>query len=89
LYTTENIFREYRHENNPGIHRRISVGGGGYNKKIDRKEIEKAINILFDAWKNGKRIYLMGCGGSASAASHFAADLSKTAIVPGKRGLRR
>jgi len=54
-------------------------------KKIDRKEIEKAINILFDAWKNGKRIYLMGCGGSASAASHFAADLSKTAIVPEKR----
>jgi len=54
-------------------------------KSIDRKEIEKAINILFDAWKGGKRVYLMGCGGSASTASHFAADLSKTAIVAGKK----
>ncbi|MFZ2455037.1 MAG: SIS domain-containing protein [Candidatus Altiarchaeia archaeon] len=54
-------------------------------KKIDRVEIEKAINILFVAWKNGNRVYLMGCGGSASTASHFAADLSKTAIVPGKK----
>jgi D-sedoheptulose 7-phosphate isomerase len=51
---------------------------------IDIKEIGKAIDILFEAWKSGNRIYLMGCGGSASTASHFAADLSKTAIVKGK-----
>jgi D-sedoheptulose 7-phosphate isomerase len=54
-------------------------------KKINREEIAKAIDLLFEAWKDGKRIYLMGCGGSASTASHFAADLSKTANVPGKK----
>jgi D-sedoheptulose 7-phosphate isomerase len=53
--------------------------------KIDRGEIDKAIGILYDAWKGGKRVYLMGCGGSASTASHFAADLAKTVIAPGKR----
>ncbi len=53
--------------------------------RIDRGEIKKAIDILYDAWKLGSHVYLMGCGGSAAAASHFAADLSKTAIVPGKR----
>ena len=54
-------------------------------KRIDREQISKAVDILFEAWKNGKRVYFMGCGGSASTASHFAADLSKTAIVPGKK----
>ena len=53
--------------------------------KIDKKDIEKAINILLDAWNNNKRIYLMGCGGSASTASHFASDLNKTTICKGKK----
>ncbi len=54
-------------------------------KKVNKEEIAKAIDILFEAWKNNKRVYLMGCGGSASHASHFAADLSKTTMAPGKK----
>jgi len=54
-------------------------------KKIDKTEINKAINILFDAWKNDKHVYFMGCGGSAGTASHFAADLSKTTMCKGKK----
>ena len=30
----------------------------------------------------------MGCGGSASTATHFAADLAKTIMVDGKRGFK-
>ncbi len=30
----------------------------------------------------------MGCGGSASTATHFAADLAKTVMVNGKKGFR-
>lgn len=45
---------------------------------INNKDIEDIINILFDTWKNGKKIITMGNGGSASTASHFAADLAKT-----------
>lgn len=57
-------------------------------KDIDVKEIGKAIDILFDAWKKDRNVFFMGCGGSAGTASHFAADLSKTAIVDGKKRFR-
>ncbi len=51
-------------------------------KDIDREEIDKFINILFDSWKNEKKVIAMGNGGSASTASHFAGDVSKTIINP-------
>ena len=57
-------------------------------KNIDKKEISKAIDILFEAWKNDGNVYFIGCGGSAGTASHFAADLSKTTIVNGKKRFR-
>ncbi len=52
---------------------------------IDKKDINDVIEHLFDAWKNDKQIFVIGNGGSASTATHFAADLSKTAIVKGKK----
>ncbi len=55
---------------------------------IDKEQIDKAIDILFQAWKKKNHVYLMGCGGSASTASHFAADLSKTTLSPGKKRFR-
>ena len=52
---------------------------------IDREEINKAIKILFEAWKNDHHVYFIGCGGSAGTASHFAADLAKTTMCKGKK----
>ena len=49
-------------------------------RKIDLKEIQKFITILFECWKNNKKIITMGNGGMASTASHFAGDLLKTVI---------
>lgn len=43
-------------------------------------DIDKIINILFDAWDNENTIYVIGNGGSASTASHFTADLAKYTI---------
>ena len=57
----------------------------GIADKIDRKQLNSAIEILFDAWKNNKNVYFIGCGGSAGTASHFAADLSKTTMAKGKK----
>ncbi|MBI1935312.1 SIS domain-containing protein [Candidatus Woesearchaeota archaeon] len=54
-------------------------------EKTSKEDISKAIDILFEAWRNGNKVYAMGNGGSASTATHFAADLSKTSIVPGKK----
>ena len=45
----------------------------------------QAINLLIDCYLNQGTIYTMGCGGSASTATHFAADLAKTTIIPGLR----
>ncbi|MAG39961.1 hypothetical protein CMI41_03265 [Candidatus Pacearchaeota archaeon] len=47
-------------------------------ENIDRVEIDKFTQILFDTWKRGKKVITMGNGGSASTAAHFAGDLAKT-----------
>lgn len=48
------------------------------------KKIQKIIKILLKCWEKGGTVFIMGCGGSASTASHFAADLAKTTIVKDK-----
>jgi D-sedoheptulose 7-phosphate isomerase len=46
--------------------------------------VDGAIELLFNAWQRGRRVFICGNGGSASTATHFACDLSKTTIVEGK-----
>jgi len=50
-------------------------------QEISREEIEKIIFLLLDAWKKSAQIFIMGNGGSASTATHFACDLAKGTIV--------
>ena len=52
---------------------------------ISAEDIDKAVGILFDAWKKGDTIYTCGNGGSASTATHFVCDIAKTTIVEGKK----
>ena len=40
-------------------------------------DIQKVAEVLFTAYKNGKRVFIFGNGGSASTASHMAADFGK------------
>jgi D-sedoheptulose 7-phosphate isomerase len=47
-------------------------------EKINTTEISDFIEILFDTWKNKKKVITLGNGGSASTASHFVGDLRKT-----------
>lgn len=44
---------------------------------LDREKIEKIVNVIFEAYKNDKQVFVLGNGGSAATASHFACDLSK------------
>ena len=44
---------------------------------ISQGDIENVLEILLDAWKQGKCIFTCGNGGSASTASHFACDINK------------
>ena len=55
---------------------------------IPVEDIDRVIGLLFDAWKRGNQIFTCGNGGSASTATHFACDLSKMTIVPGRRRFR-
>jgi len=55
---------------------------------ISVDDIDKATELLFDAWKRGSRVFTCGNGGSASTATHFACDLVKTTATPDKRGFK-
>lgn len=56
--------------------------------QMPRADIDAITETLFECWQKGHTVWLIGNGGSASTASHMAADLSKTIIVPGKKRLR-
>lgn len=48
---------------------------------VDFDEIEKVINILREARNTNNQVFIVGNGGSASTASHFANDLLKMASI--------
>jgi D-sedoheptulose 7-phosphate isomerase len=52
------------------------------------EDIGKVIDLLFDAWQKGSQVFICGNGGSASTATHFACDISKTTIIDGKKRFR-
>lgn len=45
--------------------------------RLDRNKIKKIIDILYKAWEEERQIFILGNGGSASTASHFACDIGK------------
>ena len=50
---------------------------------ISPREVEETIRILHEARMEGRQIFIMGNGGSASTASHFVCDLAKNTRKPG------
>jgi D-sedoheptulose 7-phosphate isomerase len=44
---------------------------------LNLKQIQNVIGILMNAYEGERQIFIIGNGGSASTASHFANDLSK------------
>jgi len=45
--------------------------------ELDLEKIQKIAEKIYYAYKNDRQIFIMGNGGSASTASHFACDLGK------------
>lgn len=67
----------------------------GYFDKIrqlldstDLQALARLMAILETAWVECRQVFVIGNGGSASTASHWACDLSKGASHPGRRRLR-
>lgn len=48
---------------------------------IDHQEVQKIIDLIFKAYQQNKQIFIMGNGGSAALASHFACDLGKGTLA--------
>ncbi len=45
--------------------------------KLDRGAIDRSIELLLQAWRTDSQVFIIGNGGSASTATHFACDLNK------------
>lgn len=51
-------------------------------------DVETLSEMLYRAYSDGKQVFVLGNGGSASTASHMAADLGKNTIGPNMRRFR-
>ena len=56
--------------------------------RMPREDVDRVVEMLFEAWKSGNTVFLIGNGGSASTATHMAADLTKSISVEGKKRFR-
>jgi D-sedoheptulose 7-phosphate isomerase len=53
-------------------------------ERLPQDQIAQIINSLERARMEGRQIFLIGNGGSAATASHFANDLLKSTVIEGK-----
>ncbi|HMP88807.1 MAG TPA: SIS domain-containing protein [Kiritimatiellia bacterium] len=56
-------------------------------RSVDLNEVSRLVDLLEQTYRSGRDVFVIGNGGSASNASHFAQDLSKGSIpdMEGKR----
>lgn len=57
-------------------------------REISLPHLQRVLRLLERAYHDGHRIFVMGNGGSAATASHFALDLAKNTIMPGAPRLK-
>lgn len=55
---------------------------------LPREQIQKTIDLLHQARLENRQVIIMGNGGSASTASHFACDLGKNTVIAGQPRFR-
>ncbi|MGD8374571.1 MAG: SIS domain-containing protein [Acidobacteriota bacterium] len=67
--------REYAAEYFDGMRRSI--------EEVDGEALEGIAEVFREAWRNDRRVFILGNGGSATTASHMATDLGKGTAQPG------
>jgi D-sedoheptulose 7-phosphate isomerase len=50
-------------------------------ESLDRSALERWAGLIFEAWQQGKWVFVFGNGGSGTTASHFAEDLGKGTLL--------
>lgn len=57
-------------------------------ERLPREAMARIYDLLVNAFDQDRQVFLMGNGGSAALASHFAVDLGKGTCFPGSRRFR-
>lgn len=57
-------------------------------QKLPVEKIDQFVHVLHNARLNGRQVFIMGNGGSASTASHFVCDLAKNTAFPDLPGFK-
>ena len=55
---------------------------------INPEQVMQLVAALVAAWQQDKQVFVLGNGGSAATANHFACDFGKNAVQAGKRRFR-
>jgi D-sedoheptulose 7-phosphate isomerase len=50
--------------------------------RLDRGEIQKWADLLYDAWERERQVFIFGNGGSGTTATHMSEDLGKSLLRP-------
>jgi D-sedoheptulose 7-phosphate isomerase len=50
--------------------------------RLHQAEIQKWADLVYDAWLQGRFVFIIGNGGSGTTASHMAEDLGKSTLRP-------
>jgi D-sedoheptulose 7-phosphate isomerase len=56
--------------------------------EISNQDIEGVADILFEAYRHNRQVFIFGNGGSAATASHIVCDLRKGTALPDRRRLK-
>jgi D-sedoheptulose 7-phosphate isomerase len=49
-------------------------------QRLDHGEVQRWADLIYAAWEQGRFVYIIGNGGSATTASHMAEDLGKCSL---------
>jgi D-sedoheptulose 7-phosphate isomerase len=50
--------------------------------RIDQGELLRWADLVFEAWQNGRFVFIFGNGGSGTTATHMSEDLGKSLLKP-------
>ena len=50
--------------------------------RVATDDVRRLADAIYDAYRDGKNVFLIGNGGSACTASHLAEDLGKNCLMP-------
>lgn len=51
-------------------------------RRVSQPALQQWADLLFEAWKEDRFVYIIGNGGSGTTASHMAEDLGKSTLRP-------